>query len=823
MNKYIVVVLLLFLTVFNNLISAKEINQTIDAGWKFRQSRLTNWYPATVPGNIHSDLTAAGMIKNPYENVNLRGGQWVEREDWVYETTFDVKDGIFEKENIYLIFKGLDTYADVMLNDIEILKADNMFREWRINVTDILQENNNTLRVYFHSPVKKDIEKWNTLPYKYQLEDDNTDGIDKRTGIFTRKPAYHYNNKCGFNLITSGIWQSIILQAYDDVTEISNIYVRQGEIVKKQITVSIDADIYTGEDMYGAAVNVYDNNTGTLYGTAVVDLPQGNNSTTVSFIIKNPQQWWCNGMGVPYLYDFRIELSYQNEIKVADTISAGIRTLKLINNADSGGSDFYFELNGVPVFSKGALYMPCDVFLTRVTDAMIEKIVLDAVAANMNMLRVWGGGVYERDYFYELCDRHGIMVWQDFMFTPNYYPVDSELEENLRQEAVLHIKRLRNHPSLALWYAGKENYKNKNISDDRKNICTQLFPDLLKEYHPDVSYHSSVSFGEADSLVCGLEKVPFLYNDILPSYPEYKSLRQYAASNLNEREINGENINIFQCENTSGSDVFQKYLFQNYPEPEDFQAFVYMNQIAQSKLLTEDIEARRRNMSKTRGFILQQYNDYLPAFSTSVRDYYGRPKAAFYALKNHFDDVLVSIVDNDTKLDVYVISEKQYAVKGQLDVTVLKLDGTIVNRLKKPVTLNPNGSNLLFSEPIDVLLKGLSKHDVLILATFYENRKNNDKTYKNTHFLLSPRDINYPVPYISYEINSQYDEYEVTLKSDCFAHGVFLSLDSADCSFDDNYFDLLPNTEKTVIAKANLSKEDFEQKLKVVSFRDMYH
>ena len=435
------------------LLMAVPFRKELNEGWKFKQARLTNWYPATVPGVIHTDLLANKIIEDPFFRLNERGLQWIDKEDWIYETTFSLPAEIMQKQTIRLIFKGLDTYADVYLNEKKILAANNMFREWQVDIKPYLLPDDNKLKVYFHSPIKMDIPKWDALPYHYEASNDQSENggvFDKKVSVFARKAGYHYGWDWGPRLVTSGIWRPVFIEAWDDA-HIHNIFIRQKEVNKSRATITGEVEIEADRDFDQAIVSITDNKSGRVLGQQRLSLKKGLSKATVSFVLKNPKLWWSNGLGEPYRYDFRTDLSINERFTDSQTEKIGIRSLKIINKPDKDGKTFYVELNGQPVFAKGANYIPQDNFLPRVTEERYRKTILDAVNANMNMLRIWGGGIYENDLFYDLCDQYGILVWQDFMFACSLYPAEGEFLENIRQEAIDNIKRLRNHACIALW------------------------------------------------------------------------------------------------------------------------------------------------------------------------------------------------------------------------------------------------------------------------------------------------------------------------------------------------------------------------------------
>ena len=448
------------------LLIAVPLRKELNEGWKFKQARLSNWYPATVPGVVHTDLMDNKIIEDPFFRLNERGMQWIDKEDWIYQTTFQLTPEMMGRENIDLIFKGLDTYADVYLNEKKILEANNMFREWKTSIKPDLKPGENVLKIYFHSPIKVDIPKWDALPYQYEAGNDQSENggvFNKKVSVFARKAGYHYGWDWGPRLVTSGIWRPVYVEAWDNA-RINDVFIRQPEVSKSRASLIGEVEILADKEIDQANVTITEAASGRVLAGQTVSLQKGINKISLPFSIKSPKLWWSNGLGEPHLYSFRTDLTVNNQTSDAWTEEVGLRSLKIINRPDKDGKTFYVELNGIPVFAKGANYIPQDNFLPRVTPEQYEKTILDAANANMNMLRIWGGGTYESDLFYQLCDRYGILVWQDM---PNGGPSPewqnnryfdgteakrtAESEAQFRKEWKEIVDQLYNHPSVAMW------------------------------------------------------------------------------------------------------------------------------------------------------------------------------------------------------------------------------------------------------------------------------------------------------------------------------------------------------------------------------------
>ncbi|OQX75383.1 MAG: beta-mannosidase, partial [Bacteroidetes bacterium 4484_276] len=496
------------------LISCSEtqdaIQQKMDKNWTFKMVDDTAWLPATVPGYVHTDLLANGIIEDPFYRLNEHHLQWIDKKDWEYRTTFNIDKETLEKDVVELNFKGLDTYADVFLNNQLILEADNMFMQWQVSCKKYLKPGENILRVVFKSPINIGLEKREGLGYFLPgAENDQSElgGLgDKKTCAFSRKAQYHFGWDWGPRLVSSGIWQDVELMAWDKCKLVDVNIVREG-LSENEATLVSKIEI---ESVGVEEVNIVGYIDSEKKFGQKTTLSKGINKVNIPFNIKDPELWWTNGLGGHKLYNVEIQVKDGDKILSSKNLNIGLRTIEVIQKPDSIGKSFYFQVNGEPVFMKGANYIPQDIFLSRVDDGDYEKLIKSAVEANFNMLRVWGGGIYEKDIFYDLCDKYGILVWQDFMFACAMYPGNKEFLGNVKKEAVQNVKRLRNHPCIALWcgdneilsawnrWGWKENVlknQGQNIVDTvwkaYNDIFHNILPEVVRNLDPQKLYWSS--------------------------------------------------------------------------------------------------------------------------------------------------------------------------------------------------------------------------------------------------------------------------------------------------------------------------------------------
>ena len=648
----------------NSEIEQAQINLPIELNgdWEFYHFETKQWHSATVPGAIHTDLLANQLIKDPYWETNEQQLQWIENIDWKYRKNFEVTAEQLQDDNIEIEFEGLDTYADVKLNEELIISSTNMFRTWKANIKSFLKVGKNELEVQFYSPLLYNKEKLDHYPYELPS---GCETLDPKVSSFTRKAAYHFGWDWGPRFVTCGIWKPIKINSWNNA-RITNLYCTTKSISKNEAIITTHISIESSKNegkQYFLEIN----------GVKVKkNIKKGLSLIKTEFTVSNPKLWWCNGMGTPHLNDLHVELYDGEEIIDQQDIRYGIRTIELVNEKDSIGTAFYFKLNGKPVFMKGANYIPQDMFLPRVTNQQYEKLLTDAAAANMNMLRVWGGGIYEQDIFYDICDEKGILVWQDFMFAGSMYPVDSAFKDNVAQEVKENVIRLRNHPSIALWCGNNEievawenwgwqkqyNYSSSDstkIWDGYTQVFHELIPTLCKELDPSRNYtHSSPlsNWGTPENFNHGSMhywgvwhgKEPFenfeknvgrfMVEYGFQSFPNMETIETFASDS--SLSLESETMKNRQ-KSYIGNGLILDHIKQYYDEPNSFEEFVSLSQQTQAKGMQMAIQAHMNNQPHCMGSLFWQLNDCWPGPSWSIIDYYGNKKVAYDVVKKEFN------------------------------------------------------------------------------------------------------------------------------------------------------------------------------------------
>ena len=845
---------LLLPVIVNASVSTREISD----GWQFRQGNSQNWYPAEVPGTVHTDLMANGIIEDPFFRLNERGVQWVDKEDWMYETTFTATAAEVSAGNQELVFYGLDTYADVYLNHDKLISTDNMHRTWRCNVKGMLKEGENLLEVYFNSPIKVDLPKYDKYDYTFNTGPDQTQrgGVFNKTlSIFARKAGYHYGWDWGPRLVTSGIWRPIELQTWTGL-RIDDVQYIQQDVTAARARLKTVVEVRSDEKVSNAQVSILAD--GKKVSSRSVNLEKGLNRIELDYDVKKPRLWWSNGLGEPNLTEFTAAVSVGGKVEGEQSDMIGLRSLKLIHKPDQYGHALYFELNGKPVFAKGVDMVPLDNFLPRITKEKYEKHVLDAKDVNMNMIRVWGGGVYEDDYFYDLCDRNGILVWQDFMFACSTYPADSLFLDNVRKEAIDNVKRLRNHCSIALWcgnnecqdvyygWGGRHNYyKEKGVEElttkQFKDHYFKTLPEVVEEYGGGIAYRPSSPFAFEDTPSDGvngdahywgvwhgrdsighynIERARFFSDYGFQSFPEFESVKIYAPE---ERDwnINSEVMMDHQRAGSYANNLIREYMNEEFRTPEDFPTFLYVGSVLQGDAIKTAVEAHRRDMPYCMGTLVWQHNDCWPVASWAGRDWYGRWKAQQYYSKAAYDDILVSPVVLGDTLKVNIVSDRRKPVNGNFTLKVMRLDGTPVKSIERKCKVAALTSEQILNLPVAELLGDNKRGEVIISA---EYAIPGDRTYNNVAFATKQKYMDYQAPGYNLDIQPAEGGYDVTVSTanGQFARAVFMSLEGIDNFFSDNYFNLLPGEKRTIRVTSPLAADEFRRQLKVISMGDVH-
>jgi beta-mannosidase len=837
------------------MLFAHEVVVPIGTGWQFRQVGASDWLPASVPGTVHTDLLKNGKIEDPFYRTNELNQQWIEREDWEYKTMFSVSSDVISKDKIILDFQGLDTYADIYLNDSLILKTNNMFRTWQVEVSRVIKRDTNELRIYFHSPIKVAEPIYDQLAYTIPVS--SNDQAKKKLSIFTRKAPYHYGWDWGPRFVTAGIWRPIVLRAWDRAI-MEEVIIDQKDINSKNATLQVDLAYNVTRPFVGEIEILID---GISAKTSVVDLKHGQQSGNIILSIANPELWWPNGLGKQKLYNINILLKNGKEVVHEYNTRLGLRTIELVQDDDKHGTSFYFKVNGQAVFMKGANYIPQDNFLPRITADKYDHLLQSASEANMNMIRVWGGGIYENDLFYDLCDEKGLLVWQDFMFSCAMYPGDSAFLENVRLEATEQVKRLRSHPSLALWCGNNEilmkwqNWRNNaneegdqvplwnNKADSMKieqayhDIFKSILPNVVKAHGQSIPYWESspsakdgkfadwksgdahywgVWWGQAPFEDYRKNTGRFMSEYGFQSFPEFSTVKMF--TNEKDWDIYSEVMQAHQ-RSSIGNGTIARYMAQHFREPINFENHLYLSQLLQAEGVKVAMEAHRLKKPENMGTLVWQLNDCWPVASWSGIDYFGRWKALHYYIKRAYEEVIVAFEDDADEVKAYMVSDRTDEVKATLMVEVLDLEGKKISTVEKKVKVKAQEGDLIWKGAKKELLNKAKRQEVMVRAQILED---NQLLAENIYLFVPHKELKLSDPGIKYSFSEKGGKKYLELKAGKTAFGVSISADGLDLRFSDNFFTLVAKESKLVEIISEVPMEQIKNKLLVKSLFDSY-
>lgn len=816
---------------------------TLHSDWTFCQVGDTLWSDAKVPGTIHQDLLNHNRIPNPFYGMNEEAVQWVENEDWMYRTSFVVTEEQLNRDAAVLELDGLDTYADVFLNGALILLSDNMFVGHKVPVKSVLRKGENRLLIRFRSAVKEALPQWETNGFDYPADNDHS---SKRVSIYTRKAPYSYGWDWGIRLATCGIWRPVRL-VFSDVARIEDYYVRQASVSASKADVDNRLEItnVTSQPVSALLKVAYHYSANdTKEVQKQIELRPGENTVSLPVMIDNPHLWMPNGWGEPSLYKFTASVSVDGVEVASQERQVGLRSIRVVMEDDEHGKSFYFEVNGHPMFAKGANFIPDDALLPNVTTERYKRIFEDVKAANMNMLRVWGGGIYEDDKFYDEADRNGILIWQDFLFACTTYPHDPLFLKRVEAEAEYNIKRLRGHASLAMWCGNNEIYegvrywgwKNKYTAEAFAEmnrgydvLFRQLLPDMVKRFDSDRFYmHSSPyeanwgrpeSWKIADSHNWGTwygrkpfesfdSEIPrFMSEYGFQAFPEMKTIRTFAEEK--DFELESPVMNAHQ-KATIGNALIKQTMSLYYKVPAKFEDLVYVGLVLQGQGMRHGIEAHRRNRPYCMGSLFWQLNDSWPVVSWSSIDYYGNWKAMQYQSQRAFAPVLINAIKEGDDLCVYLISDElQDRDDVRLTVELMDFDGKSHGKWTHSGKLTANTSMLFLKKRVDEFL---SKQDAATsFLRFTLKAKNGAALADEVFYFAYPKDQKLPEARIEASVKKRGEAIEMTLKTDKLARDIFIEVPVQGVRFSDNFFDLLPGQRKkiTITSPEGHSLKDF--------------
>jgi beta-mannosidase len=827
-------------------------NLLLDGAWIVSKLGESSEITATVPSDIYSDLLNAKEIPDPFYRDNENDLQWIGESDWHYYRTFQVDSSFLKNTNIYLQCDGLDTLATVIINGKTIATTDNMFRAYEWGVKDFLKVGENSIEVIFASAVNYVKDRQAKAPHHIRGWGDRNRNASAGCYPWIRKEACNLGWDWGIKSVTCGIWRSIRLVAsnsarINDLKIIQNHSDKAVELICelsfekfKEIELNVEIELVLDTKVMASAQKTLNKE-----------------KCSLPLNVKNPKLWWPNNMGDQPLYEIVVKLQdCDSEIIDTQTKRIGLRTLRLDRHADEWGESFQFEVNGVAFFAKGANWIPADAILGNLTLQRYRELVESAADANMNMLRVWGGGIYEDDSFYDACDELGICVWQDFMFACSNVPTfDEDYMENVKAEAIDNIRRLRHHSSLALW-CGNNELEQGHIGDEWNNgempwdeyskLFDNILPELVAEFDSQTSYwpgsphspqgdridYNNPNCGDAHLWNVWHGGEPFewyrscnhRFNSEFgfQSFPEPKTTYSYTAPE--DRNITSWIMEHHQRAGIGNTTIMQ-YMLNWFKLPLGFENTIWASQILQGIAIKYACEHWRRSMPRGMGTLYWQLNDNWPVASWSSIDYYGRWKALHYMAKKFFAPLLVSGVEDEVNntIDIHVTSDLlDIAPEHILNWTVTDTTGTEIVSGSETIDIPANCNTFVKSLDLKDIVEKFTTRKLLIWLELTDN--DNNIISDNLISFAKPKHLNLSNnPNISSSIKSKGKLYVVSLQSDVPVLWCWLELSNIDARLSDNFINLRPGkiVKITINPEYDLTLKKIENQLVIRSVVDI--
>ena len=816
--------------------------------------------PAEVPGTVHTDLLAAGRIPDPYVRDQEQQQTWVGRTDWVYRRSFHITPEFLKKDRVELVCEGLDALATLTINGTRVAQTENAFIAHTFDAAPFLSPGENQIEVAFRAPVSAARESQDRRFFWHT-------GIDQERlsgGNHLRKSQCNFGWDWGPQCATCGIWRSMIVRSFD-VASINDVHVRQVELSEESATVHVTAHASSYGETIPAALSVTLRLGGDIVAagsascTADSEADESLVLAGLSLHVAEPRLWWPNGMGDQPLYELVCDLIDESGDLLDRVVRyVGLRTIRLVRDNDEWGQQFAFEVNGIPVFIKGANWIPADTFPTRLADEQYIHLLDSAVSANMNMLRVWGGGIYESDQFYSLCDERGILVWQDFMFACSAYPADSDdFVDSVVQEISYNIRRLRSHPCIALWCGNNEMEQIHGCISTGSQLdalgamsresYTQLFDvrlaDLVRRFDPERPYWPSSPHtpgekradandprsGDAHLWMVWHGRQPFeAYRESghrfisefgFQSFPEPQAVAKFAEPE--ERNITSRIMEYHQ-RSPIGNDAIIQYLLSWFRLPVGDDMVLWTSQILQGIAVTSGVEHWRRSIPRTMGTLYWQLNDCWPGPSWSSIDWEGRWKALHYMIRNAYAPFLLSAVEDqdDGTVTLFVTSDVGERKWLSLSWRLWTVDGELISLGVEEVDSRVRSTTEVITLDFSEQIEQLGAENVLFYARLFDG---DSECSSSVTTFVRPKHLELKDPGIDVTLLDA-DAGHFQLVADRPALWVWGEAIGRDITYSDRFFHLEPDVPH-IVTLGRQGNEDVSWKRKdfvVYSLRDTY-
>lgn len=794
----------------------QSLNGTLGI-WQFREAGQGEWLPAEVPGCNYNDLLVLGKISDPFIGQNEEKSKWVGEKEWEYRRFFSAEKALLQMDEIFLHCEMLDTLCKVYVNDTLVGEGQNMHLTYDFPVKKLLREGENELRIVFFSPIRF---------VRHACEMDRIPGNSQSiTGMtHIRKAQCHFGWDWGPTIPISGITRDISLRGYETARILETRILQNHHGGVADVTVRASAERFAAsEDEMLSFVFTLLSPAGEELGRKTV----GGTEVECTFTVEHPQLWWTNDLSdeaIQPLYTVKAELCEGEKALDAVSKRIGLRTITLNREKDQWGHNFQFVLNGVPLFAKGGDYIPMDSFITRAGDDKKRQLLRDCQYAHMNMIRVWGGGCYESDSFYDLCDEYGILIWQDFMFACAPYPFyDEAFLKTVKEEIVCNVRRLRDHACLALWCGNNEiedmsmGWKAyRRLTQWTEIFFYQILPAFVKaldDRTPFISgspcgtgYMQDIHSDDAGDTHLwqvwhGLQPLTFYRRHLTRFCSEFGLESMPGVSTVNffakpeDKALTSPVFNAHQ-KSPSGNRKMIYYIASQYLLPERFDDLLYLTQMIQLEGVRDATEHWRRNRGCCNGSLYWQLNDCWPVCSWAGIDYFGRFKALHYGARRFNEPVMVSIEDTKEELKLFVVNDRAEAFTGSLSCKVFCFDGTPVFEKHFTVSVPATGVACSVHMKCRAILRGVHRGECAFVAQL--NASDGTPVSRKTVLFEKERDCRLPNCKYDFNVAVEGRRASVTVSSDTFARSLFVDSPLFTGNLTDNFFDLLPGERVTL-------------------------
>ena len=831
-NLFVVASLLMMLSCGDK--HANPLIQNLNDSWNVTTDTLDINMQVDVPSVIIADMYEEGLIPHPYYSDVEPSLLWIPQREWVYTLNFDADDNVIKEDVIELVFEGLDTYADVWLNGKHLFYADNMFRTWTCDVEDILKEKDNNIKIKFYPFDKVRDSLIETYPLRFP----------EKYAVM-RKAAYQNGWDWAPRYMNMGIWQPVYLKAWTRST-MNSASIITTAIQDDKADLCFETHIKADKE-HNVTLQVLHNDVKILEND--VQLKKGDNNFSFPFEIANPNLWNPNELGEQNMYTFNVKMLDDENIIEEKDIKMGIRTIEMVEEPDSIGTAFYFKVNGTPLYMKGANYIPEEMITSWMSREKTKKLLEQCVGdAHMNMLRIWGGGIYPPDYFYEICDSLGILVWQDFMFAGSTYPYSDEYINNVRKEAEKQVIRYKNHPSLALWCGNNEiseGYYNwgwqnsmgwsdeeyKEMKDGYDRLFEEMLDEVVKTNDKSRPYWPSSpknGWGRAASLTEGdvhywgvwWGELPYeIYREKVGRFNSefgYQSYPSMTTLKMIDENLDFDNpvIQAHQ-KHARGEKLIMDHVVRYFGEPTDFEDYVYLSQLSQAYGMDIAISAQRGSRPRSMGSLYWQLNDAWTSISWSSIDYYGNKKALHYKLSEIYAPILLGMDETENGLyNLWISNDLQRDINGRVRILVEDMKGNQMFAFSEVVDIKANSCYRL-PESIKINVSKKRKSECFARIILMEE---DTVLSERLHFFVYPKDLKLVKTELEPKVTFADGKYTLEFNSKVFVKDVFVSTTEAG-EFSANYFDVLPNTTKTITFVPE-DKEKNDLKFKVHTYNN---